>query len=133
MPGAVLRVEGSKAGVAQFLSRTSWSPLVVFWKGAPRFHGSKRVSTTNGFNISVSSSSGLDFPAQVRDVTKFLRRHRAEVRRLRRLRLLSVVDFGVNVRDKHIFASFRFPLATIDELAKCGVALEVTYYGEVSE
>jgi len=106
---------------------------VVFWKGTPRVQSSKRLSTTNGFNISVSSSSGLDLPAQVRDVSKFLRRHHAEIRRLRRLRLLLVMDFGVNVRDQRIFASFRFPLTTIIELAKCGMALEVSYYGEVSE
>src|SRR5580658_3678385 len=110
MPGTVLRVQGSKAGVVQFLARTSWSPSVVFWKGTPRVQSSKRLSTTNGFNISVSSSSGLDLPAQVRDVSKFLRRHHAEIRRLRRLRLLLVMDFGVNVRDQRIFASFRFPL-----------------------
>jgi hypothetical protein len=127
MSGTVLRVAGRKAAVARFLARTSWNPLTVYWKGQPRFTRSKRLSVVNGFNVSVSSASSLN--GQLRDAARFLRKNAVELRRLRRLGLSSVLDFGVEVTATGGPAYCRFPSALLTALASYGVELEVSYYG----
>ena len=128
-PGAVLRASGSRVAVEVFLDRTTWSPLAVFWKGTKRSEHSRSVSKVNGFNVSVSEADGLDLPQQVEDATRILRSDAAEFRRLRRLKLHAVLDFGVMGRDEGIPAFFRFPSELLELLVKYGVSLEVSYYG----
>src|ERR1700733_14648698 len=106
MPGAALRISGSKTSLTRFLTATRLKPLSVYWKGQLRYKTSKRPSSVNGCNVSVSSSSGLDLAAQIRDATRFIRRHEAEFRRIRRHRLSAVIDFGVEVPDKELPAYF---------------------------
>jgi hypothetical protein len=126
--GTVLRVSGRKAAVARFLAATSWKPLSVYWKGQPRYKTSKRLAVVNGFNVDVSSATGLDLAGQVRDAHKFLRGNAKEFRRLQRLGLSSVLDFGVEVTDTGGPAYFRFPAVLLRALAAYGVELEVSYY-----
>jgi hypothetical protein len=130
MLGAVLRLSGSKKSLTQFLHATGLEPLSIYWKRQLRFERSKRPSSVNGCNISVSSSSGLDVAAQIRDAARFIRRHEAEFRRIRRLGLSAVIDFGVEARDKDGPTYFRFPGIFVALLAKNGLDLEVSYYGE---
>lgn len=127
--GAVLRVSGSKVGVEKFLSRTKWSPMSIFWKGKKRSEHSKSVSKINGFNVSVSDAPGLDLPSQVKDAARIIHRDAAEFRRLKRLELHAVLDFGVEVRDEAGPAFFRFPGELLALMTRYGLSLEVSYYG----
>ena len=126
--GAVLRVSGSKAGVREFLLRTKWTPLSVFWKGEKRSQHSRSASKINGFNVSISDAEGLDLSKQVRDVVRILRRDSAEFR-LKRLGLHAVIDFGVESKSRDAPAFFRFPAKLLLLLAGHGLSLEVSYYG----
>jgi hypothetical protein len=128
MSGAVLRVSGSKAGVARFLESTAWVPLTVYWKGQPRFAGSRKISLVNGFNLSVSDASGSNLPQQVRDAKRFLARNGKEIGRLRRLRLTAVLDFGVDAATKGGVFFLRFDQHLISALAVAGFGLEVSCY-----
>jgi hypothetical protein len=128
MPGAVLRVWGARINVARFLEVTQWQPLTVYLVGEPRFEGSKRVSEVNGFNVSVSSIAGGDFPAQLRDATKFFRKHGQELRRLKRMRLSAVLDFGIDVQNKSVATYLRFPSVFVSTIARFSVELEVSCY-----
>lgn len=127
--GTVLRTSGSKASMEAFLARTQWTPLSVFWKGKKRFANSKSVSKTNGCNVNISDADGLHLSQQVKDALRILRTDAAEFRRLKRLELHAVLDFGVEVTDKNGPAFFRFPSELLQQLAKYGVSLEVSYYG----
>jgi hypothetical protein len=129
MPGAVLRVSGSKSSVTRFLGLTIWRPLSTYWKGEPRFKGSRRTSKVNGFNINLSNASGRHLQTQVRDVTLFLHRHGAEFRRLKKLKIHGTVDFGVEAEHPNGPEFYRFPDTLIAELARYGLDLEVSYYG----
>src|SRR2546430_1652382 len=128
MSGAVLRVSGSKAGVARFLESTAWVPLTVYWKGQRRFPGSRKLSLINGFNLAVSDASGSNLPQQVRDAKRFLARNSKEIGRLRRLRLTAVLDFGVNATTNGGVFFLRFDQHLISGLAVAGVGLEVSCY-----
>lgn len=130
--GAVVRVSGSKVGVEKFLSRTKWVPLSIFWKGRKRSEHSTSVSKINGFNVSVSDAPGLELPGQVKDAMRVMRRDAAEFRRLRRLELHAVLDFGVEVRDEAGPAFFRFPSQLLALMTRYGLSLEVSYYGTSS-
>ena len=127
--GAVLRVSGSKKGVEKFLACTSWVPLSVFWKGEKRSEHSRSIPKINGFNANVSNAAGRDLAKQVKDAIRMLRRDGTEFRRLRRLGLHGVLDFGVEVSDKDGPAFFRFPTQLVQLLATYGLDMEVSYYG----
>lgn len=127
--GAVLRVSGSRSGVEKFLSLTQWRPLSVFWKGQKRSEHSRAVSRINGFNVNISDARGLELSKQVTDAARILRRDAAEFRRLRRLGLHAVLDFGVEIEDKDGPAFFRFPSELVQLVAVHGLDLEVSYYG----
>jgi hypothetical protein len=128
MSGAVLRVSGSKAGVARFLKSTSWVPVTVYWKGQPRLPGSRRISLISGFNLSVSDASGNNLPQQIRDAKRFLSHNGAEIGRLRRLRLTAVLDFGVDAGSKTGVFFCRFDKTLISTVAVAGFGLEISYY-----
>jgi hypothetical protein len=127
--GAVLRVSGSKAGVREFLSLTKWTPLAVFWKDEKRSLHSRSAPKINGFNVSISDAEGLNLSKQVRVAVRILRRDAAEFRRLKRLRLRAVIDFGVEAKSRDAPAFFRFPSKLLVLVAGHGLSLEVSYYG----
>lgn len=128
MPGAVLRVSGSKAGVQRFLKESSWKPIIVFWKGKPKFESSKRLSATNGFNHSVSNASGSRLDLQIRDAKKFLVRERAATKLLKRLKLHSTLDFGVEATSDAPAKFYRFDLRLLSQLSEAGIDLELSNY-----
>jgi hypothetical protein len=130
MPGTVLRINGRKSAIASFLASTEWKPLTVYWKGTPRLRSSRQLSRLNGFNVEVSSASGLDLKRQTSDARRFLRKHTKEFRRLRRLRLSAVLDFGVSSSCESGPVYYKFPRDLITNLASNDVELEVSYYGE---
>jgi len=129
MPGAVLRVAGGRANVARFLRVTRWKPLTVYWRGQPRFETSKRTSTVNGFNVAVSSAPGIHFAGQLRDATKFFQKHGQEFRRMKRMNLSAVLDFGIDTRDESVATFLRFSSPFVSTLARYGVELELSCYG----
>jgi hypothetical protein len=129
MPGAVLRVSGSKVGVQRFLARSKWKPTAVYWKGEKRFESSTRVSDVNGFNLSVSDAPGSQLKLQVREVKRFLRRERSELRSLTRLNLHCTIDFGVHAVGDSGVAFYHFDIDLLVALAQAGVELEVSHYG----
>lgn len=129
MPGAVLRVSGAKVNVRRFLEDTTLAPSTVYWKGQLRFKSSKKPSLSNGFNISVSEASGDELQRQVRDAKRFLLKHVKDIRRMRRLRLNAVLDFGVNAEQSEGALFCRFDGALVSALAVAGISLEVSFYG----
>jgi hypothetical protein len=129
MPGAVLRVSGSKAGVTRYLAESRWRPLAVYWKGKPRFQSSTRVSSINGFNLSVSDAPGSRLDLQIRDAKRFLKRERSELARLKRHKLRSVIDFGLHSKEGSVAAFYRFDAELLGILVRAGVELEVSHYG----
>jgi len=126
MPGAVLRVSGSKIGVKRFLEQSGWKPMIVFWKGKPRFASSPVLSAINGLNQSVSRGSSLDL--QVRDAKRFLQRQRLEFKRMKRLKLHSTLDFGVASDRDAPMKFYRFYAGFLSHVAKAGVDLELSHY-----
>ena len=113
----------------RFLALTTWKPLTIYWKGQLRFKASKRVSEISGFNLSVSSAHGLQLDRQIRDSKRFLKGEVVEFRRLRRLKLSAVLDFGVETTSEMGLGFYRFDHALLAALAKAGVSLEVSHYG----
>jgi len=107
--------------------------MVVFWKGQPRFEGSKKPSLLNGFNLSVSDASGDHLLRQVRDAKRFLSRNSKDIGRLRRLRLTAVLDFGVNAEQSRGALFCRFDSALLSTLAVAGIDLEVSLYGALPQ
>ena len=81
-------------------------------------------------NVVVSSASGADFPAQVREATRFLTRHAKDLSSLRRRKLNGVLDFGVyhsRVRSQ-VMMSYRLPTRLIEALHRFGLEAEISWY-----
>jgi hypothetical protein len=114
--------------VQRFLEESSWKPIIVFWKGKPKFESSRRLSATNGFNHSVSDAPGSRLDLQVRDAKRFLRRERAATKLLTRLRLHSTLDFGVETTSDAPATFYRFDAGLLSQLSEAGIDLELSNY-----
>jgi len=128
MSGVVLRISGSKVAVKRFLSQSRWRPAAIFWKGKPRLPGSTHLSAANGFNLSVSDAPGDRLELAIADTKRFLKREAVELRRLYRLKLGAVLDFGVHASGDSVVSSYVFESAFLSQLVKAHVALEVSHY-----
>lgn len=123
--GAVLRCSGSKKAVQSFLASTSWKPLRVYWKGQPRFGTSGQTSTVNGFNLNVSDAvSSL----QSAEVASFIKRHRVQLLRLKRLRLHWVIDFSIDLDSSDFTRSVKLSRKLLDAISRLGGDIEVSAY-----
>lgn len=129
MPGAVLRVSGSKVGVKRFLAESRWQPTAIYWKGGNRLADSTLISQVNGFNVTVSDAEGSRLDRQIRDAMKFLKGQKADLKRLSRLRLHAVMDFGVHASHNEGWAFYRFDKTFLKALSQARIALEVSHYG----
>jgi hypothetical protein len=128
MSGVVLRISGSKVAVKRFLSQSRWRPAAIFWKGKPRLPGSTHLSAVNGFNLSVSNAAGDRLDLAIADTKRFLKRESVEFRRLYRLKLGAVLDFGVHAVGDPFVSSYVFDSDFLSWLVKAHVALEVSHY-----
>jgi len=130
MPGAMLRVGGSKAGVRAFLKITRMKPRRIYLRGEPTSPGSKILARANYFLVDVSSASGSHFPQQVQDATRFMKRHLRELKSLRRHKLHAVVDFGVydDRSEDAPMLSWRFPSKLMKLFSTAGIDGEVSIY-----
>jgi hypothetical protein len=130
MPGAILRVGGSKLGLQRFLARSSFKPRRVYFRGEPVAPGSKVLASQSYFLVEASAASGSDFPKQLRDVQRFVRKNMRDLRALARHRLHAVVDFGVyDTRTaKRVLLSWRIPVPLLASLSKAGVEAELSLY-----
>ena len=119
---------GQKIGLKRFLEESHWKPIIVFWKGKPKFPSSSKVSAINGFNHSVSDAAGSRLDLQVRDAKRFLKRERLELKRLKRLKLHGTLDFGVEAFRDAPMKFYRFDARLISLLADVGIDLELSQY-----
>lgn len=130
--GCVLRIAGSKSAVRAFTARTSLPVCRVFIKGEPMFPGMKRLTRITGFNIDVSSASGTDHKAQVRDALRFFKRHALELRRLRAAfpRAKPELDFSIWVTapPETFTHSYWLPPPLLTLAAQCGVTIRFSFY-----
>jgi len=130
MSGAVLRVGGSKQAIRALLARTRMKPQRVYLQGEPTSPGSAQLARRSYILVSASSAEGDDFARQLRDSTRFIRRHLRELRGLRRHRLHAVLDFAVHdtrTPDRPLL-SWRLPVALLELLAAGGIEAEVSVY-----
>ena len=130
MPGAILRVGGSKASLRRFLAQTSLKPHRVYLRGEPTSHGARHVSKNSYFLVVASKAGGDDFPKQVRDVARFVKVNLKDLQAMPSHRLHAVVDFGVyDTRTrKHPLLSWRLPVPLHSLLSKAGLEAEISIY-----
>ena len=128
MSGVVLRVSGSKVAVQRFLAQSPWRPAAIYWKGKPRLPGSTHLSVANGFNLSVSDAPGDRLDLAIGETRRFLKREVVELRRLHRLKLGAVLDFGVHAGADAFVSSYTFDASFLTHLVKAHVSLEVSHY-----
>lgn len=130
MPGAVLRVGGSKKGIRNFLAKSRITPTRVYFKGEPTSPGSAILARWTYFLVQASGASGDDFRRQTRDALRFFRRHERELRTLAKHRLHAVLDFGVHdIRSKdRVLLSWRLPLSLVRLLGAAGIEAEISLY-----
>jgi hypothetical protein len=130
MPGAVLRVGGSKAAIRRVLASSSLKPHRVYIKGEPTSQGSPILAKSSYFLVMASNAEGDKFPRQVSEVRRFLVRYAKDLRALRRAKLHAVIDFGVydlRTSDRPL-QSWRVDTETSKLLGTLGVDLEISIY-----
>ena len=130
MPGAVLRVDGSKSAIQRFLTATRIKPHRVYLKGEPMSPRSAVSARHSYFLVMASNAQGDDFERQTREVGRFLKRHMKDLRALASHRLHAVIDFGVlDTRTAaNPLLSWRFPITLCDLMTKAGVEAELSIY-----
>jgi hypothetical protein len=106
--GAILRVGGSKKGVKAYLQGSTLKPHRIYLKGEPTSPGSKTLAKSSYFLVCASNAPESDFPLQIRETARFLRRHMRDLRRLAKHGLHAEIDFAVTDDRSSSGATFLF-------------------------
>ena len=126
--GAILRVCGSKKGVLAYPGECDLKPHRVYLRGEPTSVGSKVLARSTYFLVEASNAPESDFPLQVRETTRFLKRHMRDLKAVPRHRLHAVIDFAVSdtrAKDSPLL-SWRFPVAFVRLLNKAAIDVEIS-------
>ena len=126
--GAILRVGGSKKGMKAFLVRSGLAPHRVYLRGAPTSAGAKTVARHNYFLVVASNAPETDFPLQLKEASRFLKRHMRALKTLPRYKLHAVIDFAVSdtrTTDSPML-SWRLPQSFIQLLHKTAIDAEIS-------
>jgi hypothetical protein len=136
MSGCVLRAFGERFDVDQFLTSSSFRTNAIFRRGERRWpdRAESRVSTTSGFNLTVSDDDGDDQGArQVADALAFIDRNRDELTQLASRDDVEVcLDFGSFFREGMEAKFVRLPHEIVQQCATLGVDIEVSVYAVAS-
>jgi hypothetical protein len=136
MPGCVLRVQSATNQLDDLVEASGLTPIIVHRKGQPRVPGASSRSAASGFNVDVSGADdGID--TQVGDAIRFLKRHDAGLRRLRRCKAFGgmTLDFGLYSRStkERPWPSYRLPADLIQQAGKHRIEIELSFYGPLGE
>jgi hypothetical protein len=128
----VLRAVGRRFDVESDLARSPFRPLAVHRRGEPLLPATRptgRKRSKSGCNIEVSRREFEDLAGQVRDAIRFLKRHAAAVRALRRFPGVesATLDFGVAWRDAAAQTD-AFPHELVTLAGKCELGLDISHY-----
>lgn len=128
----VLRVKGDPFDVQGFLASSTFRPWRVYERGRPLFAHRPELCEHTGFSVSVSGAAWTDLPRQCKDAQAFLRRHDADLRRLKELPgVTAELDFPTEAdpEDRHITIwGGSFPSRLLWHAGSLGVSLTVTLY-----
>jgi hypothetical protein len=74
---------GRSFDVSEFLARSPFSEAVVFRRGDPQAGAPVGTThTASGFNVGLSAAGTESLAEQIRDASRFIQEHEAELRRL---------------------------------------------------
>jgi hypothetical protein len=136
MPGCVLRVGSVTIDVEPLVKASGLRPIIIFRKGEPRVTGGTSLSPSSGFNVDVSRADG-DLQKQANDAMRFLKRHDAGLRRLRRCKGFRsmTLDFAVydQTSQTRPWPTYRLPAALIECAGRHGINIELSFYGRESQ
>jgi hypothetical protein len=108
-------------------------PSAVYFRGEPHLIKSRGLLKTSGFNVPITSSDlGDSSWKQCLAAASFLRRHRAELKRLRRFGFKrAVLDFGLHDRatKKHPWPSYALSRQLIALAGEYRLDIELSFYG----
>jgi hypothetical protein len=128
--GAILRVGGSKKGVKAYLQQSSLKPHRVYLKGEPTSPGSRILAKSNYFLVCASNAPESDFPLQIRETGRFLRRHMRDLQALAKFRLHAEIDFAVtDARSSNgtILLSWYIPRAFVRLLDEAAIEARISF------
>jgi hypothetical protein len=132
MPGCVLRISSTTTKVEVLVRASGLTPIVIFRKGHPKVHGASALSKRSGFNVDVSGD-GYAIEKQARDAIRFLKRHEAGLRRMRRCKSFGgmTLDFGLYDRPTQAspWPSYRLPAALIESAGRLAIGIDLSFYG----
>ena len=128
----VLHVSSSTNSFAEFLRSTRLPVYQSHEKGDTANQRRESVHEDFGFSCDVSERERTDFPGQVHDAMEFLRRHDAELQRLRQspevhdLRL----DFPIesSLSEERLFQFEYIPPELIRHASQHGIGIEISFY-----
>lgn len=131
VPGCVLRIRTKTWDVDMAVKASGLRPIVIFRKGTPKAPGATTRAKCSGFNVDVSRKE--DLGRQVRDAVRFLRRHAAGLKRLRRSATFGgmALDFGDWYRATGAarWPSYHFPVTLVELAGRHGIEIELSLYG----
>jgi hypothetical protein len=134
MPGCVLRVQGPKTKVRQFLAGSRLRPVKVYYKGDPGFPRSRGPSKVSGFNVELSRTNlGSSCWKQCAAAVGFMRRHSKDFQRLRKFGFKrAVLDFGLydQASKKYPWPAYPLSRQLVALAGKFGFDLELSFYGK---
>ena len=132
MPGCVLRVKSATTEVEKLVEASRLQPVSIYRKGQRRVPSARKLSRVSGFNVDVSRlDTGVK--EQTRDAIRFLKRHRADLQRLRRVKTYKgmTLDFGLfDLATKNRpWPTYRLPAELIRLAGKHEIEIELSFYG----
>jgi hypothetical protein len=130
----MLRASGRTFRVDRFLAGSRLKPTSVYRRGEPRSRLRPRgpKNRSSGFGVSVSDAAWSKLDCQVADALRFLRKNRAELRRLAKFKGVESLemDFPLDLRIGPEIAvqGDLFPAAFVREAGRIGLGLAFTTY-----
>jgi hypothetical protein len=119
--------------VRAFLAQSLLRPDKVYFRGDPGFLKSRGPSKTSGFNLSLSPSElGASSLKQCTSAVAFLRRHRSEFLRMRKLGLTrGTLDFGLYdlATEKRPWPSYPISRQLTALAGEFGFDIVLSFYG----
>jgi hypothetical protein len=128
--GAILRVSGSKKGVKTYLLRSRLKPHRVYLKGEPTTPGSQILAKSNYFLVCASNAPESDFPLQLKETARFLRRYMRDLKVLAKHKLHAEIDFAVTdarASTGRILLFWYMPRSFVRLLDEAAIAAKISF------
>lgn len=128
----VLSIIGTNLDIDAFVETAGMPDFDKMYKGEPINKVSSRIARYSSIGIEISNAGFDDVKTQIEEATKFLIRHRDNLKHIATTKEIefATIDFGVDsmVDENHLTQGFYFTMPLIKICAELGIEIQLSLY-----